>query len=85
MMTRRYLDLERILLDDLPSQCKTCGLRFRKNDTMMGLHLDAHFRRNRRLKERGRKVNSRNWFLSLDQWINQQGAAENETAQGVFC
>ena len=37
----------------------------------MTLHLDSHFRKNRRLKDRARKAVSRDWFLPASEWIFQ--------------
>lgn len=56
-------------------QCKTCGFRFcdtEKGKNMMGLHLDAHFRKNRRLREKSRKAMSRDWFIAEEKWIKQE-------------
>ena len=82
--------LHRILYEDYPLQCKTCALRFA--DTEEGrqkktLHLDSHFRRN--MRERNKKVLVRGWFLQASEWItygdnnkpvNTEQSDENEDA-----
>ena len=65
-------NLFKILYEDLALQCKTCGIRFR--DTELGRqrltkHLDSHFRRNMRLKEKSKRVMARDWFGSEKSWI----------------
>lgn len=52
--------------------CKTCGKRFYdtpEGKEAMASHLDWHFRRNRRLKERTKQASSRGWFLDAKAWI----------------
>jgi hypothetical protein len=55
------------LYDGMPIQCHSCGFRF--SDTEDGrlrntIHLDWHFRRNRKMKERAKKAPFRSWFLN---------------------
>lgn len=62
------------LYENFPLQCKSCGFRFQENfdgKKKMQLHLDSHFRKNRRLKERSKRVISRDWFLSVSDWAKQ--------------
>lgn len=59
----------------LPRQCTNCGLRF--PDTVEGQrrldeHLDAHFRRNIRLKDKAKKVLARLWWLAESDWIKSK-------------
>ncbi|CAJ0907263.1 3452_t:CDS:2, partial [Entrophospora sp. SA101] len=48
-----------ILYDALPSQCKQCGIRYAKDSKKIGIHLDWHFRQNRKMKEKAKKAQSR--------------------------
>ncbi|KAI8882083.1 hypothetical protein K501DRAFT_286051 [Backusella circina FSU 941] len=59
-----------------PLQCKQCGFRYSKTDkgqAKMDAHLDAHFRQNRKMKERVKRGLSRSWFVSVDEWISGEG------------
>lgn len=71
-INRKHPNLYKKLYDDLPLQCKSCGLRY--PDTVDGkakleIHLDAHFKRNMKLKEITKKVLTRDWFATEDDWI----------------
>ncbi|CAH1757384.1 7741_t:CDS:2 [Entrophospora sp. SA101] len=65
-----------ILYDAFPSQCKQCGIRFAKDSKdgggKIGKHLDWHFRQNRKIKEKARKAQSRNWFVTEEDFINSR-------------
>ncbi|KAI8968386.1 hypothetical protein BDF20DRAFT_916922 [Mycotypha africana] len=59
-----------------PLQCKQCGLRYpetEKGQAKMDAHLDAHFRQNRKMKERVKRGLSRSWFVSVDEWVRGEG------------
>lgn len=59
-----------------PLQCKQCGFRYPKTDkgqAKMDAHLDAHFRQNRKMKERVKRGLSRSWFVTVEEWINGEG------------
>lgn len=76
--------LHEILYADLPLQCKNCGLRF--PDTSDGqerltAHLDSHFRRNMRLKERSKRVLARDWFGNEEDWRSGRAKTVNHDAQ----
>lgn len=60
-----------LLYDAKPSQCSSCGKRFSTDD--MGknrkrMHLDWHFRINKKLATRS-NVQSRNWYLDDVDWV----------------
>ena len=60
------------IYDVYPLQCNNCGFRY--EDTPAGkarleFHLDSHFKKNRRMKEKSKKIISREWFMSEQDWI----------------
>ena len=62
---QKYQDAHWILYRSIRSSCASCGLRFA--DTPMGkqrlsLHLDWHYKRNRRIKDKCKRPISRDWF-----------------------
>jgi len=58
------------LYDNFKFKCPNCGLRFPKNDGL-DEHLDWHFQKNRKEKEKeGKVLKSRNWFLLKPDWIS---------------
>ncbi|CAJ0649429.1 3600_t:CDS:2, partial [Entrophospora sp. SA101] len=65
-----------ILYDAFPSQCKQCGIRFAKDSKdgggKIGKHLDWHFRQNRKIKEKAKRAQSRNWFVTEEDFINSR-------------
>ncbi|KAI9599096.1 hypothetical protein BDF19DRAFT_419398 [Syncephalis fuscata] len=77
------------LYSGLALRCRQCGLRFRDDERgqeRMSAHLDRHFKQNRRLKERTRKVISRSWFVRDQDWIHSRLVAnedENVFAKGT--
>lgn len=78
--------LFKVIYDDLPLHCKTCGVRFR--DTELGnermtRHLDSHFRRNMRLKEKSKRVMARDWFVSENDWITAKIDSESNSEKTV--
>ena len=53
-----------------PMQCKTCGVRFGVTEREeLRVHMDMHFRRNRRGKANGLAPSSRRWMLPLTEWV----------------
>jgi hypothetical protein len=79
-------NLFKVLYDDLSLHCKTCGIRFR--DTELGrkrltLHLDSHFRRNMRLKEKSKRVLARDLFGSEEDWISGKEDSDNLSERTV--
>ena len=85
VLKKQYKNSDDILYSNMSLQCKTCGFRFSNNEkgkTTMGLHLDAHFRKNRRLREKTRKAMSRDWFVTEDKWVNQE--TQNELFEKQF-
>ena len=73
-------NLFKLLYDDLSLHCKICGVRFRdtlKGQERMTTHLDSHFRRNMRLKEKSKRVMARDWFGSENDWIDGKFDSES--------
>lgn len=82
-------NLFKVLYDDLALHCKTCGVRFRdteKGHQRMTVHLDSHFRRNMRLKEKSKRVMARDWFGSENDWImaKSDSDANSERTVNIF-
>lgn len=60
-----------LLYTRLPVQCKQCGIRFSDDacgKAQMENHLDMHFRQNRGIGQTVGRGNSRNWFVSFEDW-----------------
>lgn len=65
-------NLYNIIYSDLKLQCQNCALRYRdtpEGQAALSAHLDSHFRRNMRLKEKSKKVLARDWFCGSKEWI----------------
>lgn len=73
-ITRKRPNIDRLLYDRLPAQCKQCGIRF-SDDTIgkkeMEDHLDMHFRQNRKANQSLGRGHSRSWFVDLDDWVHE--------------
>lgn len=59
-------------LYSIAKQCANCGLRFQ--DTEIGrntlrIHLDGHYRRKTRFRQRTKRVLARDWFPTAEIWI----------------
>jgi uncharacterized C2H2 Zn-finger protein len=74
---RQYEWIVNSLYSAFPLQCSQCGQRFTEQNDL-DKHLDWHFRKSRRQKERIKKPISRAWFPTLSEWIE---AKETPTAQ----
>ena len=82
-------NLYKVIYDDLSLHCKTCGVRFRdteKGQQRMTAHLDSHFRRNMRLKEKSKRVMARDWFGTENDWITAKydSEAKSERTVNIF-
>ncbi|KAI9202813.1 uncharacterized protein BJ171DRAFT_583628 [Polychytrium aggregatum] len=76
-----------IIYDALELQCKQCGLRYPRNPASkekMDLHLDWHFRQNRRAKEKGKKSVSRDWYLGEQDWLDERDVPIKTNVQSFF-
>jgi hypothetical protein len=72
---RVHPDLYYFLYDAIELQCKQCAIRFpSENDgkAVLQSHLDWHFRQNRRQKDKTKKTISRDWYLTISDWILEQ-------------
>lgn len=58
-------------------QCSSCGQRFPPEEVKKySAHLDWHFRQNRRQKDSTKKGNIRNFYLSAEDWIHNEGVED---------
>ncbi|RKP19075.1 hypothetical protein ROZALSC1DRAFT_29295 [Rozella allomycis CSF55] len=68
-----------LMYDAMPLQCKNCAFRFNDDDQgriRMTSHMDWHFRRNRKLKDRAKTAISRGWFLDENDWVTLIDSSE---------
>ncbi|KAJ1644329.1 mRNA 3' end processing factor, partial [Dispira simplex] len=72
----------------IPLQCKQCGARYPGTDQgrkHLDAHLDWHFRRNRKQKEKSRQAQPHGWFVSEEDWIScRLVAAEELSTAAIF-
>ncbi|KAJ1925488.1 mRNA 3' end processing factor, partial [Tieghemiomyces parasiticus] len=72
----------------LALHCHQCGARYPdtpKGRKQLSNHLDWHFRRNRRLKEKLRQAQPRGWLVSEEDWIeSRQSSNEEVTSAAIF-
>jgi pre-mRNA cleavage complex 2 protein Pcf11 len=66
---RKRPQIFQFLYDQLPMQCKQCGIRFA--DSVAGKkkmqdHLDMHFRQNRKANQSVGRGHSRSWFVDVE-------------------
>lgn len=71
-------NLIRLLYEDMPKSCSTCGKRF--PDTPEGLktrdaHMDWHFRVNKKLREEN-WTQMRCWYLTKSEWVKYRDEEE---------
>lgn len=50
----------------------------------MGVHMDFHFRQNRRVMDKGKKMMSRDWYVSVDDWVANREAKISEEHTPFF-
>ncbi|ORY01297.1 hypothetical protein K493DRAFT_312463 [Basidiobolus meristosporus CBS 931.73] len=76
-----------LLYEALALQCTTCGFRYKKDEAgraKMDQHLDWHFRQNRRLKEKAKKIQSRTWFGSEEDWVHSRDSQSAQQQPAFF-
>ena len=87
-LLKPFPGLHEILYADLPLQCKNCALRFPETpegQARLTAHLDSHFRRNMRLKERSKRVLARDWFGNEEDWRSGRSrAVETDAKVAIF-
>ena len=69
MIDRQRPPVTRFLYENLPSQCKQCGIRFLGDAVgkkKMQDHLDMHFNQNRKASQAVGRGYSRSWFVGID-------------------
>lgn len=80
--------LHEILYAEMPLQCKNCALRFPDTEdgkNRLTVHLDSHFRRNMRLKERSKRVLARDWFGGEEDWrTGRKANTESDVKVNIF-
>lgn len=80
--------LHEILYAEMPLQCKNCALRFPDTEdgqSRLTVHLDSHFRRNMRLKERSKRVLARDWFGGEEDWRTERKTnMESDVKVNIF-
>jgi len=72
-ITKKHPQIVEFLYNQLPAQCKQCGIRFA--DSVVGKkaqedHLDMHFRQNRKANQNIGRGHSRSWFVGVEDWIS---------------
>lgn len=75
------------LYGDLPRQCTNCGLRFphtEEGGKDLQEHLDAHFRKNIRMKDKAKKVLARVWFPTEQDWIKNVESKDSDKPALLF-
>lgn len=78
-----------LLYDCKPSKCGICGNRFTSDEAgarKKAMHLDWHFRINKKLAQNKTAVQSRNWYLDDYEWVKFRDAdlLEYSTPTGAY-
>lgn len=80
---KRRPNAHAVLYSNLPKQCTNCALRFpntAESQVQLDAHLDAHFRRNIRMKDKAKKVLARLWMQEEQAWITNAEASDAESS-----
>lgn len=83
----KKLPAHQFLYEDRPKQCKVCGVRFCDDEAgrdAYATHLDAHFRRNMKLRDRTKKVLARDWLQPGEDWSTGKAPGITEKQVPVF-
>ncbi|KAI9021227.1 hypothetical protein DFJ74DRAFT_672325 [Hyaloraphidium curvatum] len=76
-----------VIYEAYPQQCRQCGFRFpagEEGKERMGLHMDYHFRQNKRVMEKGKKLVSRDWFVTKEDWLENREAKTSDDQSPFF-
>lgn len=68
-VNKKYKNAHHFLYKDLKTKCSNCGLRFpdsAQGKSRYSAHLDWHFTRNKRLRDKFKRPVSRDWFSTLE-------------------
>jgi hypothetical protein len=73
------------LYSDFKHQCPQCALRFAEHQKL-DEHLDWHFQRKRKEKQKAKKAVSRQWLLSASDWVEYKGGLTEPdcTSSSIF-
>lgn len=85
-MKERQPGLIEMLYGPMDLQCKSCGVRYHREEmNMYTQHLDWHFRVKRREKDNARRAQSRKWYFEKRDWVVSDEIEEQEEteAQGI--
>lgn len=72
-----------VLYETKLSKCAQCGKRFTGDDdgaARKRVHLDWHFRINKRLTNHKANIQSRTWYISQDEWVHFDESSLSEQA-----
>ncbi|KNC81923.1 hypothetical protein SARC_05774 [Sphaeroforma arctica JP610] len=84
-LNERHQAIISSLYETLPLQCAQCGLRFKPDhNAEMGLHLDWHFRMNKREKEQNKKPTARRWYPAEKDWMEYEEVGDGDEEPATF-
>ncbi|TCD68212.1 hypothetical protein EIP91_011384 [Steccherinum ochraceum] len=72
-LNKHRTQLPSFLYDQLPGQCKQCGIRFADTPSAkkkLQDHLDMHFQVNRKASQAVGRGHSRDWYIGVEDWTH---------------